>query len=1217
MSSLSNGRLVSILNQEPIPQPPEILADNPDAKPINVDGKKGQILAWIEHDAKYLVQTFDGDVVGVAGDRLEEFQPAAPEDRPGGFDLAFPGSEEGQEVFPGEVAAFMLNKHYCVVQMSSMPEYRHAASDAANGAGQAPGLWIHLTPEFESVYIGRSPGGKKVMWIDDDILVDGDKEGLAIVNEVLATVGSSLMPACRSLGFDGHSQTNGLVHVGAAPDEDLYLRHLVSGENAVVDSKTIRDHLGFMQRRKICIMYFVSGSGGSLALHHREGEAEDISMTCVENQVLIFRHDLLDYTYTPKDSQFAVQTWILREPFGGESDFSEIPSAKVMAEYEKIPEGPRYGESSETVDCIALGSRIPGSCWKADDYWSLLSTACDGIVVVPITRWDIDMYYTADQFPGKGYIKHFGFLTQDQMAGFDHEFFGISMEDAARTDPPQRCSMEVGYDALHRGGFDRAKLRGLEVCISFGYAESEFCQMAYRGVFGPLSPTLRLGLQASACASRLHWIFGMTGPCSTVETACSSSLTATSLMHCHMRPSMSETNAMGSRKQVKYGLALGSNGHFDPFYTISLCAASMLTHNGRCFTFDQSADGFVRGEGTAAMHYRISGEEDVARLAVLAGTSMNQDGRSASLTAPHGPSQQECIRQSLREAAILPLDIQIQELHGTGTALGDPIEIGALRATMMTYQGRTRAHPLVKTSSKSNLGHTEMCAGINGIMKCVLMGCYCSSAPNCHMRLLNPHIDSANYPVYFSSEFVDQGSPVGFHGVSSFGFGGSNARGDIWCRCLAGPRNTQPGDAPVDFSERRLAACAELYGAKSLPAPGEAAPEALEVQDLEGYTGSYLTGDPMDPASTFYLRGTFNGWGTPERMFWLEDRRAHCFAFALGEAAVEQFQILCNRYDDAVVFPASKWADMDALVLGPGAAPPGHTWVIDGLDLQAATGTVFLVCFSWDAEAKQKRVLWEECTDERGLGLAATLRFEHSYHILASWGGWSPQRLEPVPGEPGCWQTTVRIGNTGQEQFHFQRDRDARQSIYPARRNAARGLAAVRGPDIRRAGMNWLLSGRTGEKVTVRLQVRAGAITVTTASDAHGVTTFRSRQGEDRRQYFLTGSFNDWGFQAMVRQGARRHRAEVRVREGAEWFQVVVDEDTSQAVHPEMREAEQLASRACGPDSQGEGLYWAIYEEPGAVVEVTLDFAEKDRRDTVKWEVVGSRPGGGQRSLAE
>merc|ERR1719450_154893 len=119
-------------------------------------------------------------------------------------------------------------------------------------------------------------------------------------------------------------------------------------------------------------------------------------------------------------------------------------------------------------------------------------------------------------------------------------------------------------------------------------------------------------------------------------------------MHSWLRPNSSDALTASCRKQLMYGIAWGANGHFDPYYTISLCGASMLTHQGRCLTFDQSADGFVRGEAQGSMYYKVSTKEDFSRLNMLCGTAINQDGRSASLTAPHGPSQQECIRASLR-----------------------------------------------------------------------------------------------------------------------------------------------------------------------------------------------------------------------------------------------------------------------------------------------------------------------------------------------------------------------------------------------------------------------------------------------------------------------------------------------------------------------------------------------------------------------------------------
>ena len=426
--------------------------------------------------------------------------------------------------------------------------------------------------------------------------------------------------------------------------------------------------------------------------------------------------------------------------------------------YSIASEGPVYPGSDESVDITALACRVQGDVWSADCYWSLLAFGGDTPSPVPLSRWDHELYYSEQQEPGKGYVRHFGFLDHEQLASFDNEFFGISEEEATRVDPCQRVGVEVGYDCLFRAGWDRKSTRNAEIAYVAAYAGSEWISSARNGVYGG-GPGAFLVEQntPAACAMRLHYLLNMRGPCATVETACSSSLTATAMVHCHLRPPTMGMLASSMRPQVNCGLTGAMNAYFDPFYTIGLCGASMLTHTGRCFTFDASADGFIRGEGFTAMHYRVNRGEDLARLAMLCGSHMNQDGRSASLTAPHGPSQQQCIRHSLSEAGIKSSQLQIQELHGTGTPLGDPIEIGALRATMMMYEGEVREDPLIKTSSKSNIGHTELNAGNCGIMKCVLMGLYCAAAPNLHLRLLNPHVDSNGYPVYFNSEFVEQG----------------------------------------------------------------------------------------------------------------------------------------------------------------------------------------------------------------------------------------------------------------------------------------------------------------------------------------------------------------------------------------------------------------------------------------------------------------------------
>lgn len=785
---------------------------------------------------------------------------------------------------------------------------------------------------------------------------------------------------------------------------------------------------------------------------------------------LVFRHDIYDYSFEPSKDQHALQLWLLKDPPPGEKPILVDPKEALK----KIPVGPLYGTGNDTVDVMSISVRDPGLVNGPEDYWAMLSGGCDTIVRVPLDRWDLELYYSAEpDVSGKGYIQHFGMLTDQQMSMFDNQFFNMTPEEVKFLDPTQRNALEVGYDCFFRAGWNRESLQGTEMCASFGYAASEFVvNMALRGHFG-FESDLYLQTNPSSCASRLHYVFGMKGPVSTTETACSSSLSAVGLMHNNLRPVMPDESVdMASmRKQVKYGIAIGSNGHFDPFYTIALCGASMLSHVGRCFTFDQSADGFIRGEGCGAMSFRVSSKEDVARLAVLCGTCLNQDGRSASLTAPHGPSQQECIRASLREAGIKPLDIQIQELHGTGTALGDPIEVGALRATMMRFEGQVRQHPLVKTSSKSNLGHTEMSAGINGLMKCVLMGCFAVSAPNIHLRLLNPHIDDAAYPVYFTPEFVDQGKETGFFGVSSFGFGGSNARGDIWCRAQAGHRNTAHDRSSMSFGCDRIFRCIEAFGSLTMPLPGVDPFETEHGDSTEGLSGEYTVGAKLQGKTEYFVVSSANGWSYG-KMTWDPSCKSHCYAIMMGEALCEQFQISCDGFDDLKIFPATQLADEQAVVLGPGIAPSGHTWLIDGRKDKVKPHALYRISLQWNEELRKKRVFWE-VVEASDLPIKVV---RHSYYIVASWTAYKPFEMVPLrKGE--LYESTVRIGIQDLEEFQFLRDADVLQAIYPAEKGGSHAVP-VCGPDSLGRGKFWRLAGQSGQAWRIQLQVGAQGITV-------------------------------------------------------------------------------------------------------------------------------------------
>ncbi|EWM20016.1 polyketide synthase [Nannochloropsis gaditana] len=251
--------------------------------------------------------------------------------------------------------------------------------------------------------------------------------------------------------------------------------------------------------------------------------------------------------------------------------------------------------------------------------------------------------------------------------GRGQAFFGISAMEASSMDPQQRLLLEVGYTALWSAGYDRKDLVSRNVGIFVGIGSNDWSSLvtqatAYTGT----------GAAASIAANRLSYVFGLKGPSMSIDTACSSSLVSLDAACLRLRINKCES-----------AIVFGINLLLSPASLIALCRARMLCADARCKTFDASANGYVRGEGCGAVVLKRLSDATAAGdrvLAVVRGSGVNQDGRSASLTAPNGPSQEEVILTALQEAQVSPLDVEYVETHGTGTALGDPIEVGALKA---------------------------------------------------------------------------------------------------------------------------------------------------------------------------------------------------------------------------------------------------------------------------------------------------------------------------------------------------------------------------------------------------------------------------------------------------------------------------------------------------------------------------------------------------------
>ncbi|MFG6107741.1 SDR family NAD(P)-dependent oxidoreductase [Leptothoe sp. EHU-05/26/07-4] len=423
----------------------------------------------------------------------------------------------------------------------------------------------------------------------------------------------------------------------------------------------------------------------------------------------------------------------------------------------------------DPIAIVGMACRFPAGIDTPDDFWQLLQTGGDTRSQIPSERWNLDNHYDPDpDIPGKMYTRFGHFLTAvDQ---FDPGFFGISPREATAMDPQHRLLLEVSWEALERAGHPVDRLSEAPVGVFIGNDGQDYPRLLARHLEhhpdSPLSTYLGTGVALSSAPGRIAYAFGFTGPAMAIDTACSSSLVA---VH----------QACNSLRQGECSVALagGIKLHLTPDGFIGTSKAKMLAPDGRCKTFDASADGYARGEGCGMVVLKplsqaIADRDNV--LAVIRGSAVNQDGPSGGLTVPNGQAQQRLLRQALVNAGVEPGEIDYLEAHGTGTSLGDPIELTAAAAVL--GEGHSTELPLWIGAVKTNIGHLEAAAGISGLIKVVLGMQHRVIPPHLHCQSPNPNLDWSQMPMQVVQRLMpwpEQGQPLA--GISSFGFTGTNA----------------------------------------------------------------------------------------------------------------------------------------------------------------------------------------------------------------------------------------------------------------------------------------------------------------------------------------------------------------------------------------------------------------------------------------------------------
>ena len=421
---------------------------------------------------------------------------------------------------------------------------------------------------------------------------------------------------------------------------------------------------------------------------------------------------------------------------------------------------------NEPIAVIGMGCRFPGGVDNPETYWRLLRDGVDAITEIPRDRWDIDAYYDPDpEVPGKMYTRYGGFLSG--IDRFDTEFFGISPRESLHIDPQQRLLLEVSWEALENAGLVPGKLSGSNTGVFVGLFMDDYAQRSFfTGSPAGVDAYNCLGILRGMAAGRLAYFYDLKGPTMQLDTACSTSLLA---FH----------QACQSLRAGESSLALagGVNLMLSPEVTVGLCKLKAVAPDGRCKTFDTHADGYVRGEGCGIVVLKRLSDAvaDGDRIfTVIRGSAVNHDGRSNGLTAPNGTAQEAVIRKALENSRVDPLDIQYVETHGTGTPLGDPIEVLALNEVLC--KGRSRDESLAIGSVKTNFGHLETAAGVASLMKVVLSLYHGEIPPHLHLKEPNTHIPWENVPIVVPTELTPMTAREMPHlaGVSSFGMTGTN-----------------------------------------------------------------------------------------------------------------------------------------------------------------------------------------------------------------------------------------------------------------------------------------------------------------------------------------------------------------------------------------------------------------------------------------------------------
>jgi polyketide synthase-associated protein len=892
-------------------------------------GQLGQLTDYDSEDGMFSVSMIDtGDVV-----RVDVSSVVAP-----GL-LSAPGEGGGSDSFDvvvgprtdrgalGETLSHCLsNKGFCVLKIIQGTEDRARALEDMK-AKDADGKLGRLAAEVEEGYLGRGTRGK-VMWLDPEES-DLPSSSLLIRNDSNITTLAEILQSNMedSLGAVIAERTPAMACLSMSDrDEAEY-------EPPAAADEDIEEFYSTWVRSVARVVHFMGSAAGKVTLTPKgssplsnlESEYELIASA---NTMVILREDTFDYSYEEPDEGEAcwLQSFFLKA--GPDWSLEEVEGDTSLLGAVGAGPPPPNNSANNLVAVTAISIQ---SCGKMTDHhkeWAAYSGGCDGQLEMPFTRFDYWPYYDeeVDMPQGTTFVKHFS--VQDGIELFDNRIFEISNMEAEAMDPQARQVLEVGYLSILQMGITKkyCNTNPIHASVSVGCDKQEWLNLA------EAPRNVATNNQLAILANRFNYVFNLKGGSYACDTACSSSLVAGHL---------GKMNLLERRwDPLEWHLGFGTGITMTVFSFTGGSASHMLSPGGRCFTFNATANGYNRGDGTAGMLIK-AGTCEEHRMCYFRGSQIGQDGRSASMAAPNGPAQEKCTWGAIREAQMTPPESTVWECHGTGTSLGDPIEVGAVRKVQIKMK---RIEPLMVASSKSNFGHLEGSAAAIAMNKCVMVVIKITCMATQHVKTLNPHLDHAAFDAIFCVEHLPYKYKQGHCQVSSFGVGGTNGHAIFW------GEGYKP---PPDYRRQLMDKVKKLSGSKIIvngndPSTWEYSGIAYDSKPTDNYavvfTKDPITGqevlryektvveeEEVDPIEFYSTTGNHNDWSEDRMMegdvagLWYQE-------LEIPEGGKLEFRIMGEGDTTKMIGPESTTDKrIGCKIMGP-SSNISTSWVVNGAE---------------------------------------------------------------------------------------------------------------------------------------------------------------------------------------------------------------------------------------------------------------------------------------------